>query len=62
MEIIDFQFVTGYMSMSREECRLNGIYEFNMRMPPHRSMMVAPMEALNDIEVMRSHLQLMVRI
>ena len=37
MEIIDFQFVSGYMTMSREQCRLNGIYKFdNFKMPPHR--------------------------
>ena len=63
MEIIDFCFVSGYMSMSREECRLNGVYKFEKyKMPPHRTMMVAPFAALNNIEIMRSHLQLMVRI
>ena len=47
IEIIDFEIVSGYMSMSREECRLNGIYNFDrFEMPPHRTMLMAPMVAL----------------
>ena len=26
MQIIDFQLVSGYMSMSREECRMHGVF------------------------------------
>ena len=63
VDIIDFEFVSGYMSMSREECRLNGVYQFKgFSVPNHRSMFVVPMANIDEFDELRSHLQLMVRI
>ena len=62
MEIIDYQIFYGFMSMSREECRLNGVREFGFGLPPNTMMLAANMGAIASSASLNVHLQLMVKV
>ena len=62
MEIIDYQMFHGFMSMSREECRLNGVREFGYGLPPNTMMLAANMSAIANNANLTVHLQFIVKV
>jgi len=62
MEIIDYQVFYGFMSMSREECRLNGVREFGYGLPPNTTMLMPNMSAIANNPNHSLHLQFIVKV
>ena len=55
-EIIDAQIIYGLPMINREECRLNGVYDFSYGLPPNSSLLLPSMSAMHNNETIRVHL------
>ena len=62
LEIVDYQLVFGSMSMNRDECRLNGIYDFSYGLPPNAQLLLAQISSLVPMDQLKIHLQLTVKV
>lgn len=63
LEVIDYHLYMGYLSMNREQCRLNGVAPLKLLgMPPNVTMLSANMDGIAASAELSVHLQLMVKV
>ena len=63
LEIVDYQLVYGAVSMSREQNRINNLYEIPWAAPTANStLLMAAMKQLSDMDDICVHLQFMVKV
>ena len=62
LEIIDWQMILGTPSISREECRLNGLYDFSYGFLPNSTCVIPDMSSMISMQEMKLNLQFTIKV